>query len=49
MGLPEVIITKVSTPSVKSIRKKRMDQNGEPGSRERASGYATNASPGPAG
>lgn len=48
-GFPSVTITKVSTPSMKSIRKKRMDQKGEPGSRESASGYATNASPGPAG
>lgn len=48
VGLPSVTITKVSTPSMKSIRKKRTDQNGEPGSRESASGYATNASPGPA-
>ena len=49
MGLPEVTITKLSTPRMKNIRKKRMDQNREPGSKEKASVYTTNASPGPAG
>lgn len=49
LGVPELTITKVSAPSVKSVRKKRTDQSGEMGSRERASGYATNISPGPAG
>lgn len=49
MGLPKLTITKVSTPSVISARKKRMDQSGEMGSMERASGYATNISAGPAG
>lgn len=43
----EAGLTKVSMPSMKSMRKKRMDQNTEPGRRARASGYATNAKPGP--
>lgn len=37
-----------SSPTVKSIRKNKMDHRGEMGSLERASGYAMNAKPNPA-
>lgn len=37
----------VSRPRVKSMRKKMMAQKGDSGSRVRASGYTTNAMPGP--
>lgn len=37
-----------SSPTVKSIKKNKMDHRGETGSLERASGYAMNAKPNPA-
>lgn len=37
-----------SSPTVKSIKKNKMDHRGEMGSLERASGYAMNAKPNPA-
>lgn len=37
-----------SSPTVRSIKKNKMDQRGEMGSLERASGYAMNAKPNPA-
>lgn len=36
-----------SSPTVKSIKKNKMDHRGEMGSLERASGYAMNAKPNP--
>lgn len=40
-------ITIVSRPSVSNMRKKMMAQKGDKGSLVRASGYTTNAIPGP--
>lgn len=40
-------VTMVSRPRVSSMRKKMMAQNGDRGSRVRASGYTTKAMPGP--
>ena len=37
-----------SSPTVRSMKKNRMDHRGEMGSLERASGYAMNARPNPA-
>lgn len=41
------VVTMVSRPRVKSMRKKMIAQKGESGSLVRASGYTTNAMPGP--
>lgn len=41
------VVTMVSKPRVKSMRKKMIAQKGDRGSLVRASGYTTNAMPGP--
>lgn len=41
------VVTMVSSPRVRSMRKKMMAQKGDRGSLVRASGYTTNAMPGP--
>lgn len=43
------VLTPESRPSAMSIRKKRHDQNCEPGSVATASGYTWNTNPGPGG
>jgi len=42
-----MIVTELSSPSVRSIIKNSRDQIVEPGMVEMASGYTTNTSPGP--
>ena len=41
------VVTMVSRPRVRSMRKKMIAQKGDRGSLVRASGYTTNAMPGP--
>ncbi len=41
-------LTRLSRPTVNIMKKKQMDQKGAPGMSASPSGYATNASPGPA-
>jgi hypothetical protein len=41
------MFTWLSNPNVINMKKKQIAQNGAPGIKETASGYATNAKPGP--